>query len=198
MQAENQSLFDDPNEYGRLKAFASGHSNGRIRGGMSFIEEDKIRVGEVIYRVGHSNKTADENISSPWWMRDSLLYYIMNSAEAAGTNEQQLYRMKCAVSYDFGVADILLQVRVKKTLRAFTGRGRPVIDQAPGKAGLTWFGAFEIAQLFIPGLRDFKRNVPTPLCLDCFELTETFNVIDFIRIQWSRTEATREKLLASG
>ena len=55
-----------------------------------------------------------------------------------------------------------------------------------------------VSNYVIPGLRDFKRNVPTPLCLDCFELTETFNVSDFIRIQRSRTEATREKLLAGG
>jgi hypothetical protein len=191
VEAANQALFDSPKEYQRLRAIASGLSKSGIRGGISFITEDKVRAGEVIYRIGHSNLPMTINMSSPWWMRDSAFAYIMGAAEAAGSDPQELYRMKCAVSYDFGVADIVLQARVKQTLRCFTGRGRPVVDASEGKRGQAFLGAIEIAQLFIPGLRDFERGVPTPLCHASLEITEKFRVENFIRIQRRRTRKAR-------
>jgi hypothetical protein len=198
MEAANQALFDDPREHQRLKAIASGFSKSGIRGGIAFVTEDKVRAGETIYRIGHSNLPMTINMSSPWWMRDAAFAHIMGSAEAAGSDPRDLYRMKCAVSYDFGVADIVLQARVKQTLRAFTGRGRPVVDDSEDKRGQVWLGAAEIAQRFIPGLRDFKRRVPTPLCHGSVEIIEKFKVTEFIRIQRGRTKRTRKREKAEG
>ena len=42
MEAANQALFDSPKEYQRLRAIASGLSKSGIRGGISFITEDKV------------------------------------------------------------------------------------------------------------------------------------------------------------
>jgi hypothetical protein len=196
MEAANQALFDDAQEYQRLKAIASGFNGekGEIIGGMSFITEDKVRSGDVIYRIGHSNKERAINISSPWWMRDAAFRHIMGASEAADSDPQELYRMKCAVSYDFGVADIVLQARVKQTLRCFTGRGRPVYEDKEKKQGRCFFGAVEIAQLFIPGLRDFKRQGPTPLCNASIEVIEEFKVGTFMRVQRRRTEDETARL----
>lgn len=114
MEAANQALFDDPKEHQRLKAIASGFSKSGIRGGIAFVIEDKVRTGETIYRIGHSNLPMTIKMSSPWWMRDAAFAHIMGSADAAGSDPRDLYRMKCAVSYDFGVADIVLKARVKQ------------------------------------------------------------------------------------
>jgi hypothetical protein len=192
MQAANQALFDDPDQYQRLKAIASGVSKSGILGGMTFVTEDKVRAGEMIYRIGHSTMPMTLNMSSPWWMRDSTFEHIKSTTEAVDGDLQELYRIKCAVSYDFGVADIILRARLKQTLRAFAGRGRPVVCESEGQRGQAWFGAIEIAQLFIPGLRDFERGVPTPLCHASLEILETSKIASFIRVQRRREKKARK------
>jgi hypothetical protein len=125
-------------------------------------------------------------------MRDESFYAILGASEASGTGLGELYRMKCAVSYDFGTADIILQARVKQLLRVFAGHGRPVVDESEGRAGQVWFGALEIAQMFIPGLRDFKTGYPTPVCHAAIEIEETFKVADFRRV-WRRRQKWHAK-----
>jgi len=194
MEPANQSFFSNPKEYSRLMLIAAGHSNSGVRGGMTSITEDKIRAGERIYRVGHSNLPMTINMSSPWWMREETFLYIMGVAERAGSDPNELYRMKCAVSYDFGVSDIVLKAHVKQTLRVFTGRGRPVEDDSEGRRGQWWHGGYEIAQLFIPGLRDFEKKMPTKLCHDAIEIEEKFKVSDYNRVQRGRLKKINKTL----
>lgn len=196
MRAANQNLFDDPREYDRHKAAASGFSGGRARGGIAFITEDKVRPGEILYRIGHSNMPMTVNMSSPWWMREDTFEHIMGCADRAGSDPQQLFRMKCAVACDFGVADVILMAQVKQTLRAFTGRGYPVWDESDEKKGQLWLGGMEIAQLFIPGLRDFARKIPTPLCHASLEILEKFKVSEYIHVQRRRNKWLRKQVFA--
>ena len=191
----NQSLFDDPASFNRLIAIATGISDDRVRGGMYGITQDKLRPGELIFRVGHSTLPMTKNMSSPWWMRDESFYAILGASEASGTPLGELYRMKCAVSYDFGTADIVLQARVRQLLRVFAGHGRPVIDESSGRAGQVWFGALEIAQVFVPGLRDFKTGLPTPLCHAAIEIEEKFKVSEFRRVWRGRQRWFTKKML---
>jgi hypothetical protein len=95
------------------------------------------------------------------------------------------------VSYDFGVSDIVLEARLNLTLRAFTGHGRAVVDD---RRGQVWFGSLEIAQLFIPGLRDFERKIPTPLCHAAIEIVEKLKVSEYIRVQRRRLKWSRKHL----
>jgi hypothetical protein len=104
--------------------------------------------------------------------------------------------MKCAVSYDFGVSDIVLEARVTKLLRVFAGHGRPVEDKDPEQKGRIWFGALEIAQMYIPGLRDFKTGFPTEICHASIEIVEKYKVNEYIAVQRGRQKKMSKKLLA--
>jgi hypothetical protein len=183
MRAVNQQLFDNIAERDRLCLIAGGHGrSGETRGGIRFITEDKVNPGEAIYRVGHSTLPMTTNMSSPWWIREAPFLHILAVAEKLQEDPVEVFRRFCAVSYDFGVADTVFKVRVKLTLRAFTGRGAPVFDRAPGHdsswvgasgneyRGDPWMGSFAVAQLFIPGLRDDKTRLPTATCRDALQM----------------------------
>lgn len=218
----NQRFFDDSAERNRQIEFAGGYKqitrpNGAkdtiIRGGIWPMTEDKLRPGEVIFRVGHSNLPMTQNMSSPWWLRDESFYAICDASERTRkslaeskkpddrserhrTSLGNLFRMKCAVSYDFGVADIVLQARVTHTLRVFAGHGRPVVDDSDGRKGQVWFGALEIAQMFVPGLRDFKTGFPTDICRQSIEITEKYKVSDYIAVERGRQRRFHRRMLA--
>nr|WP_294545194.1 hypothetical protein [uncultured Rhodopila sp.] len=193
----NQSFFDDPRERDRQLTFAGGYNATGVRGGIWPITEDKLRPGEVIFRVGHSTMPMTKNMSSPWWMRDESFYAICDASERSGTGLPKLYRMKCAVAYDFGVADIVLEARVTALLRVFAGHGRPVVDESDGRRGQVWYGALEIAQMFIPGLRDFSTGFPTPICHQSIEILEKYKLSEFISVQRGRQRKISKRLLAN-
>lgn len=108
----------------------------------------------------------------------------MNVADRAEIDPNELFRSYCAVSYDFGVADIVIRARVKMTLRAFTGRAVPVFDKASGHneawagvsgtkyPGQAWIGSNIVTQLFIPGLREETTKFPTRMCHDALQIVE--------------------------
>jgi hypothetical protein len=192
----NQSLFDDPKEYDRQMEYAGGYAAGGVRGGIWPVTQDKLRPGEVIFRVGHSSLPMTKNMSSPWWMRDESFYAICDASERSGTRLPELYRMKCAVAYDFGTADIVLEARVTALLRVFAGHGRPVVDESDDRRGQVWFGALEIAQIYIPGLRDFKTGFPTATCRASIEIVEKYKVSDYISVQRGRQRKISKRLLA--
>jgi hypothetical protein len=192
----NQSFFDDPREYDRQAALAGGYNDNGVRGGIWPMTQDKLRPGEVIFRVGHSNLPMTRNMSSSWWMRDESYYAICDASERSGTALPNLYRMKCAVAFDFGVADIVLEARVTALLRVLAGHGRPVVDDSDEKRGQVWFGAIEIAQMFIPGLRDYKTGFPTRICHQSIEIVEKYKLTDYIAVQRGRQRKISTRLLA--
>jgi len=194
--AANQHFFDDPEELNRQTGYAGGFDASGVRGGMWPITQDKLRPGEIIYRVGHSTLPMTKNMSSPWWMRDESFYAICSAAERSGTELPQLYRMKCAVAYDFGVADIVLEARVTRLLRVLAGHGRPVVDDSDERRGQVWYGALEIAQMFIPGLRDFKTGLPTRICHDSIEIMERYKLTQYISITRRRQKRISKALLS--
>jgi hypothetical protein len=138
-----------------------------------------------------------KNMSSPWWMRDESFFAICDASDRSGTKLADLYRMKCAVSCDFGVADILLEVRVTDLLRVWAGHGRPVVDGTEGRRGQVWFGAIEIAQMFIPGLRDFETGLPSAICHRSIEIVEKYKISDYISVERGRQRKISKRLLAA-
>ena len=165
-------------------AFAQGWnpSTRSARGGISFPQQVKIRPGEVLIRIGHSVDAAGNpvpdwvNLTSPWWMTSSTFLEIGGRSEDSGTGIAQMVRMKLALTPDFGVADTLFWVIVRQTLRAWNGRGFPVMEDPDPtvreKQGvpLAWHGGYEISQNFIPGLRDFAAWKPSPVALASFDV----------------------------
>ena len=168
----------------RNLAFAQGWnpSARAARGGISFPQQVKIRPGEILIRIGHSVDDAGNpipdwvNLTSPWWMTSSTFLEIGGRSDDSGTGIEQMVRMKLALTPDFGVADTLFWVRVKQPLRAWNGRGFPVMeDPDPAvreKQGvpLAWHGGYETSQNFIPGLRDFAAWKPSPVALASFDV----------------------------
>lgn len=162
--------------------FARGWSpgGGLPRGGITWPSEVKIAKGTVLVRIGHSRDDRGNpipdwiNLTSPWWMTDSTFLDIVGRGEDAGTDMQQMFRMKLALTPDFGVSDTLFWVVTRESLRAWNGRARPVMEDpdptvraAQGRP-LAWLGGYEVAQNFIPGLRDFAAKCPTRCALDAF------------------------------
>ncbi|MGX9962712.1 hypothetical protein ACVFYP_05280 [Roseomonas sp. F4] len=162
--------------------YARGWSarDGRFIGGITYPEENKLPAGRVLVRIGHSRDQTGKpipdwvNLTSPWWMTDATFLDILGRGEDAGTAMDQMFRMKLALTPDFGVCDTLFWVVTRQPLRAWAGRARPVMEdpdpvvrEAQGRP-LAWMGGWEVVQNFIPGLRDFAKGGPTRCALDGF------------------------------
>ena len=89
-------------------------------------EEDKLRPGLMLYRVGHSSLSEEENFSSPWWMDYEAYIKIKKFAETNHTSLTVSHRVQNAVAHRFGGSNILYKVQLRATLRAFIGAGRPI------------------------------------------------------------------------
>ncbi len=181
----------------RNLAFAQGWnpSTKSARGGISFPQPVKVRAGEVLIRIGHSVDNAGNplpdwvNLTSPWWMTSSMFHEITGRSEDSGTGISQMVRMKLALTPDFGVADTLFWVIVRQTLRAWNGRGFPVMEDPDPmvreKQGvpLAWYGGYEISQNFIPGLRDFAAWKPSPIALASFDVLPKMPLSDWAALR---------------
>lgn len=149
MSCLNDHDFLDPAARSKSLAFA--------RRGISMPDETKLRPGQILYRFAHSNKTYDEGVAGAWWMTDATFDYLRQRASEVGQHGREdravrsLYRQKLAVPAKFGRADMVVRAVVAGPLRAWTGRGKQVHDTDSGGQE-TFVGAFEVAQLCIPGL----------------------------------------------
>jgi hypothetical protein len=181
--AENDDQFQGSMRE-KTRDFARGWSPGtkKFMGGITWPEENKIRAGTVLMRIGHSRDDGGNpmpdwiNLTSPWWMTSSTFLDIVGRGEDAGTEMNQMFRMKLALTPDFGVSDTVFWVQTTVPLRSWAGRARPVLEdpnpvvrEAQGRP-LGWMGGWEVVQNFIPGLRDFARGCPTPLALNGFKV----------------------------
>jgi len=165
---------------GRNLDFAKGWNaaGNAKRGGISSPQEVKIPKGRVLIRIGHSRDESGAkmpdwvNLTSPWWMTDATFLEIAGRSEDAGTPIAQMVRMKLALTPDFGVCDTLFWVVTKQPLRAWHGRGNPVLEDPDPKVRaakgrpLGWWGGYEVGQNFIPGLRDWAANRPSAAAID--------------------------------
>lgn len=177
----NDAEFSGPARE-RNRDYARGWNPGvgQFVGGITYPVEAKIRAGTVLVRVGHSRDGAGKpmpdwiNLTSPWWMTDSTFLDIVGRGEDAGTEMGHMFRMKLALTPDFGVSDTIFWVRTTRMLRVWAGRARPVMEdpdpavrEIKGRP-LAWLGGYEVNQNFIPGLRDFAAGRPTACALDSF------------------------------
>jgi hypothetical protein len=166
-------------DYARGGQWDNGTFKG-YTGGITYPDETKIPRGTVLVRIGHSRDDKGNpipdwiNLTSPWWMTTSTFEEIVGRSEDAQTPMQQMLRMKLALTPDYGVADTLFWVVTRDTLRSWSGRARPVMEdpdpavrEAKGRP-MAWYGGYEVLQHFIPGLRDFAKKCPTPCALSSF------------------------------
>jgi len=176
--ASNDVEFTGPARQ-RNRDFARGWSprDGKFIGGITYPEEGKIPQRKLMVRIGHSHDATGApipdwfNLTSPWWMHDATFLDMAGRSEEAGTPIQQMARMKLALTPEFGVSDTLFLMVTKDSLRTWSGRARPVMEdpdpavRAALDRPMAWLGGYEVVQHFIPGLRDFARGAPTAIAL---------------------------------
>lgn len=148
MSCLNDHYFLDPATRQQSLAFA--------RRGIQFPEEIKLAAGSIIYRIAHSTGTFAESVAGSWWVSEATFSYIRQIAANASPEMRpdrafrSAYRQKLAVPGRFGPSDMVVRGVVLNKVRAWTGRGKPITGKTGGQE--TFVGAFEIAQLCIPGL----------------------------------------------
>lgn len=144
MSCLNDHHFLDPDARKTSREFAMR--------GIGIPDEIKLRPGQILFRLGHSTSSYDQGVAGAWWMTDATFDYITRTAFAASDRRpdkavRDMMRTKLALLPSFGPSDVVIRATVAGALRAWTGRGKLVSD-----AFRSVIGAFEVAQLCIPGL----------------------------------------------
>ncbi|MFT8244572.1 hypothetical protein [Roseomonas sp. BN140053] len=184
----NEDEFSKPHKRAKNEMFARGWGvwTKAFRGGIASPRETKLSNEQVLYRIGHSTSPLVKNLTSGWWMTAGTFLglgvlagrledYPARPGEDMSKREtvmQHMMRIKLAVSPDFGVFDTVFSIRLEQPLKAFSGRGFPAAepgDDAERMAKsrpMAWFGAHEVAQLYIPGFWNFDDNVITSVATE--------------------------------
>ena len=122
-------------------------------------EQDKLKVGHVYYRIGHSNRRDgsevphDQNLSSGWWLDFETYKGLMQFAERNGISTTVATRVRCAVAPAFGRSNRIYQATLAARLRVYIGAGRPIESE-----GHVFFPPGDIKQIFIPGMSNSDRG----------------------------------------
>lgn len=123
------------------------------RQGMLRPEPDKLKVGHVYYRIGHSKRndgsevSDDGNLSSGWWLDFETYQSLMQFASRNGISGTVATRVRCAVAPAFGQSDRIYSAGLAAGLRVFIGAGRPIESE-----GSVYFPPGDVKQIFIPGM----------------------------------------------
>ncbi len=121
--------------------------------------ETKLIPGTELWRIGSSSASWVSNATSPWWMSRATFDYMLTTAEKVAGDDhrldrtfRRLSRMKLAMLPSWGgKADLVVRCVLRGRARIFNGRGTMVEDNRDN-AHLRALGAFEIEQIFLPGL----------------------------------------------
>ncbi len=133
-----------------------------LTGLMPWFIETKLIAGTPLWRMGSSSSPWEVNATSPWWISQGTFDHLVTTAERVAGDAhrldrtfRRLARMKLAVlsswSDQSGQHDLVIQAVLRGRARVLHGRGRPVEHE---KENLHYraIGAFEIEQVFLPGL----------------------------------------------
>lgn len=99
MACANDQYFSDPKLRAEHERFARGFDprEGTFQGGSTFPQEDKVyRRDRLLFRFCHGGKSDEENLSSPWWLREASFNEIMARARMSEMNLIEMSRIKNA------------------------------------------------------------------------------------------------------
>lgn len=160
MSCFNQSFFDPPK---RDVAIAWA-----LTGLMPWYIETKLIPGTVLWRMGSSTVSWERNATSPWWISQDTFDHLVTTTEKIAGEEhrkdrtfRRLARMKLAVLPSWGSPrhDLVISLVLRQRARVLHGRGRFVEDEKDN-VHYRALGAFEIEQVFLPGLSFPDTNDP--------------------------------------
>jgi hypothetical protein len=159
MSCFNQWCFDPP-----ARAIATAWAD---MGLSLFRMEEKLIAGTVLWRMGNSEAPYEVNATSPWWISQATFDYLCTTAARIAGDEhrldrtfRRLARMKLAVLPSWGSrSDVVIRLSLKSRARVFFGRGR-FVEDSKDNVHYRALGAFEIEQVFLPGLSWPGTNDP--------------------------------------
>lgn len=151
MTCFNQGFFDPP----RRRITQAWADTGL---GVHQLETKHI-PGSIFWRMGDSGTSWERNATSPWWISQATFDDLVTTAERlAGDGHRldrvfrRLVRMKLAVLPSWGAKhDLVIRLSLRSRARVIHGRGRFVEDNKDN-VHYRGLGAFEIEQVFLPGL----------------------------------------------
>lgn len=155
MSCFNQSFFDPPK---RDLTLAWG-----LTGLMPWYMEEKLIPGTVLWRMGSSSLPWEANATSPWWISQATFDYFVTSAERLAGDQhrmdrtfRKLVRMKLAVLASWNAGgnvqhDLVIRLVLRQRARVLHGRGR-FVEDSKDNVHYRALGAFEVEQVFLPGL----------------------------------------------
>jgi len=120
-----------------------------------------------LYRIGHSKfpprngeelteeQTREANYTSPWWMNFDTWNSIRQLSLRRDAPLSTTHRVRNAVPMEFGPADILVKVRLRKFIKVFRGLGDTIYLKGTEKF---FVAPDDVTQMFIPGLRRPRSN----------------------------------------
>lgn len=151
MPCFNQRYFDIP-----LRRVAVAWARTGLK---DPLQERKDISGNIYWRMGSSSEPWERNATSAWWVSQATFEYIVGlSKNIAGDDHRvdrtfrRLARMKLAVLPSWGGRhDLVVRAALRCQARIFYSKGRFVSDEKDN-VQYQALGAFEIEQIFLPGL----------------------------------------------
>ena len=137
--------------------------------------------GEFIYRFASSQTPRSLVAASPWWIREQDHRRILARVAQGKLSTGFVARSSLAVQQSWGnLMDVLVRAVVLEDIKAFCGSARTQYrEQAPNGMFITWRGAANIEQLFIPGVSQPKGAGLTDLGRRAIQLVELQQIDTF-------------------
>ncbi len=151
MTCFNQDCFDAPKRAVTLAWALTGLTPWYL--------ETKHIPGTIFWRMGSSSVPWEYNATSPWWISQGTFDHLVGVSERVAGDEhrmdrtfRRLGRMKLAVLASWGGRhDLVIRGVLRSRGRVLQGRGR-LVEHDKDNVHYRAIGAFEIEQVFLPGL----------------------------------------------
>jgi len=129
-------------------------SISEARKGLLTLSKTNLFPGMVIYRFADTTRP-QRYYTGPWWISLTPFESLKKYADIRGQPLKSAARQCLAVNMRWSNMDILLKVRVKERLSAWSGTPRTQAVKIEAKySGMNLKPDRDITQLFIPGLNE--------------------------------------------
>lgn len=130
---------------------------GNLRSGMRSPGLRQVASGTKIFRVASQNATGADPEAGGWWFSQKAFNKIMEFAVQHDTTKGGLgfaIRRAMAVLYGWNDCDLLVEGRLKRSVKVFYGKGHKQREMAPNGMTVTFEGWSDLDQWYIPGLTE--------------------------------------------
>jgi hypothetical protein len=152
----------------------------RPKSGMIVKDERQLACSHYYYRFAHSmvggkRQTREQIMGGAWWLDADTYNTIRHRSEDSGTHLSTMARHSCAVARRWeGRLDIVVRGLLTAPLTVYIGIGTvqdfymPFQDEPEGDLS-TWMPAFDVAQIYIPGLLMKNPETGNRIYADAFQ-----------------------------